>query len=91
MGDDLDTPLNREYRIFYENDVVGWLKGTAWQSPTEIHGVWSGTTNARGREFSKAMKADKEYDVILEGPSMIRGKLTIDGGKAVFEFPIDWL
>lgn len=90
-GDDLETPLNRQYRIIYEKDVIGWLKDPSWERGTAIHGLWSGTTNTGGSEFSKAKKDDQEYDVILEGPSMIRGKIKITGSKAVFEFPATWL
>lgn len=88
--DDVDTPLERQYRIYFDKDVVGWLKEPERRRATEIHGVWSGTTNASGREFSKALQDGQEYVVILEGPTLVRGKLKITGGKAVFEMPTDW-
>lgn len=91
LGGDADAPLERQYRIYFEKDVVGWLKEPKQKHATEVHGVWSGTTNPRGREISKTMTDGQEYEVILEGPSMIRGKIRITGGKAVFELPTDWL
>jgi len=91
MGKDLDLPLNRQYRIIYEKDVVGWMKAPVLERANEIRGLWSGTTNTGGKEFSAARKDGQEYEVILEGPSMIRGKIRITGGQAVIELPSTWL
>ena len=69
------------YRIFFEDDVIGWLKDPVWDPPN-LTGTWSPTTNAGGKQFSKAFAQETDYQITVEGPTFVDGALRISDGRA---------
>jgi hypothetical protein len=75
------TDQPEKYRVFYENDVVGWLKEPCWNPPI-LSGRWSPTTNAGGKQFSTRHEPESRYPITVEGPTYVDGVLSIDGDSA---------
>jgi hypothetical protein len=84
----LDNYKDKKYRVFWQGDVIGWLKEPKANLPS-LSGSWSHTVNPKGKEFKKSFSSEETYEVIVEGYPVYKAKLMIKGNEANLEILSD--